>query len=142
MVDGAILARKLASARQHLIRARQKRPRQLDLFLADDDARDIVVHHLWLAIQDCLDLAMHLVADQGWGPIQTYGDAFGVLREHRVITAPLAKSLRVTAGLRNLIVHRYADLSFETIYRECPGHARTLEAFLGRVATRYRQSKR
>lgn len=137
MVDRAILARKIASARLHLSRASAKRPRQLDLFLSDEDARDLVVHHLWLAIQDCVDLAMHLVADHGWGPAQTYGDALQILKDHRLISAAQLRLLRQAAGLRNLIVHRYGELSFEKLYREAPAHARALSAFLARVAERF-----
>lgn len=138
MVDLAILARKLESARRHLARVEGKRPRQLDLFLHDEDARDIVVHHLWLAIQDCVDLALHLVSDEGLGVAQSYGEAFSILERHRLVTPALARRLRETAGLRNLIVHRYGDLSFERIFRQAPAHMRTLREFLGRVARRYK----
>lgn len=80
---------------------------------------------------------MHVVGDEGWGPAQTYGEAFELLREKGRLSARLAVPLREAAGLRNIIVHRYGELSFERIYEELPRHVRALRSFLAQVARRY-----
>jgi uncharacterized protein YutE (UPF0331/DUF86 family) len=44
-----------------------------DAFLGSAADRDLALFYLFLAIQECLDLAVHWVADAGWGPPE---DAF------------------------------------------------------------------
>ena len=39
----------------------------VETFLADPKGRDLALFYLFLAIQECIDLAAHWVADEGWG---------------------------------------------------------------------------
>ena len=82
MVDRALVAAKVAAVRDAIDRVRAVLPSSLDAFIADRTAREVVTLNLMIAIQDCLDLATHWLADPGWNMPETYGDVFVALAEH------------------------------------------------------------
>jgi hypothetical protein len=59
-------------------------PPSREAFEADRTAREVVVLNLFVAIQACLDLAAHWLADEGWDVPQRYGEIFLALADHGV----------------------------------------------------------
>ncbi|MBI3185760.1 MAG: DUF86 domain-containing protein [Myxococcales bacterium] len=55
--------------------------------------------YLLLAIQECIDLAAHWIADEGLPPAEDYAASFGVLAREGRIEAPLAQAMIAAAGL-------------------------------------------
>ena len=68
MVNRDIVARKVARARSWLADAAGRLDQPRDAFLANADSRDLATFHLFLAMQDVIDLSVHWVADAGWDP--------------------------------------------------------------------------
>ncbi|MBI1959753.1 MAG: DUF86 domain-containing protein, partial [Candidatus Rokubacteria bacterium] len=66
MVDRALLAKQVATVRDAVTRIRAVLPASREAFEADRTAREVVVLNLFVAIQVCLDLAAHWLADEGW----------------------------------------------------------------------------
>ena len=60
----------------------------------------IAIFYLFLAIQECIDLAPHWVADAGWGPADDATSAFDELADRGAIVRDLADPLCADAGLR------------------------------------------
>lgn len=87
-----------------------------EAFEADRTAREVVVLNLFVAIQACLALATHWLADKGWDVPQRYGEIFLALADHGVIPRPLALRLIAAAGLRNLVAHQYGALEWARLY--------------------------
>ena len=85
MVDKALLSAKIAVVRDATMRVRAVLPRSADAFGADRTIREVVILNLFVAIQACLDLASHWLADAGWEMPRTYADVFAALAEHDVI---------------------------------------------------------
>jgi uncharacterized protein YutE (UPF0331/DUF86 family) len=69
-----------------------------------------------LAIECCLDLANHLIADRGWRPPESYKAAFDTLFRQGVIDAELAAQMAAWAGLRNILVHLYLEVDHERLH--------------------------
>ena len=86
--------------------------------------------YLFLAIQKCIDLAAHWVADAGWGEPDDAGSAFDVLADRAVIDRETATSLRAAAGLRNRIAHGYALLDYGRVHDEAQTGIPALRRFL------------
>lgn len=82
----------------------------------DRTVREVVILNLFVAVQECLALATHWLADAGWDVPSAYGQVFVALAEHGIINAPLAARLAAAAGLRNLIAHRYGALDWLRIH--------------------------
>jgi uncharacterized protein YutE (UPF0331/DUF86 family) len=116
VVDSTVLATKLAAIRDAVARIREVLPSTAEAFLADRTAREIVTLNLFLALQECIALATHWLADEGWEVPRTQGEAFTVLGTRRVIDEALAERLRSAAGLRNLIAHQYGVIDFRRVF--------------------------
>jgi uncharacterized protein YutE (UPF0331/DUF86 family) len=66
MTDVEIVLRKLSVLRDHVARARRRRPTSADLLVADQDLQDALCMSLLVAIQESIDTAFHIAADEGW----------------------------------------------------------------------------
>lgn len=104
-------------------------------FLRSVKDRDLAVFYLFLAIQECLDLAAHWVADAGWGAPDDAASTFETLAARSAITPELAMPLRQAAGLRNRIAHGYALLDYSRVRKEALVGIPALRAFLVAVAS-------
>jgi uncharacterized protein YutE (UPF0331/DUF86 family) len=106
-----------------------------DQFQADPKGRDLALFYLFLAIQECIDLAAHWVADEGWGEPDDAGSAFDILADRQVISRETAGALRAATGLRNRIAHGYAMLDYARVHREAQQGIPALRDFLAVVTT-------
>ena len=91
MVDKTLLARKVASVRDAVARIRSVLPEAHDI--ADRTTREVVVLNLFVALQECVSLAAHWLADEGLDIPQTYGELFRHLGEHSVVKVLLNVSV-------------------------------------------------
>jgi uncharacterized protein YutE (UPF0331/DUF86 family) len=110
MVDPDVVLRKAQSIAHHVGRLRAKLPLDADTLDADESLRNDVCFDTLQAIQACIDLAVHACAHDALGVPDAPATAFALLARHGVIDAALARRLARASGLRNLVVHQYADL--------------------------------
>lgn len=134
MVNRDVVSRKIASATARLGDADAILSRPVEDFLADLASRDLATFYLFLAIQDCIDLAAHWVSDAGWQPPADAGATFDVLVVHNTLDPTLADGMRAATGLRNRIAHGYASVDHRRLYDEYRAGVDTLRRFLSRVA--------
>ncbi len=138
MVDSALLATKIATTRDATARVRAVLPASADAFIADRTAREVVTLNLFVAIQACLDLAAHWLADAGWDMPGTYADVFTALAQHAVIPRELATRLAAAAAFRNLVAHQYGVLDWRRVYALAASDLGDLDAFCATLADRAR----
>lgn len=135
MVRREVVASKVSRARAWLNDAAPPLLGPQEAYLADPQRRDLALFYLFLAIQECIDLAAHWVADAGWSEPDDAASAFDVLAERAAIERETATRLRAAAGLRNRIAHGYAMLDYERVHREAQEGIPALRAFLAAIAT-------
>lgn len=136
MVDNAVIARKLAAIRDAVERIRQVLPDSVEVFLADRTAREIVVLNLFIGLQESISVATHWLADAGWDVPRSYGDAFVVLADRRILDPELASRLKAASGLRNLIAHQYGVVDMERVYALVSSDLEDLVLFCKQIAER------
>jgi len=136
VVDEHLVAQRISAIRDRLARIDQTLPVEPAAFLADRTAQEVVAFNLFLAFQDALDVAGHIIADRGWELPTTAREHFEVLERHRVLSADVARAMGGCAGLRNLIAHAYGGLDLSRLYRELPMGRDSLLAFCGELASR------
>jgi uncharacterized protein YutE (UPF0331/DUF86 family) len=142
MVDRAVLADKIASVRDAVARIREVLPRDPEVFLRDRTLREVAILNLFVALQECLSLAAHWLADAGLDVPQSYAQVFERLGERGVVAPDLAARLAAASGLRNLVAHRYGVLDWRRIHEIATtrlddllaGCGRTLSASADRVS--------
>lgn len=138
MVDFEIMTAKLAALDRHVAQVRKHSPLTADALRADQDRTDLVSFNLMLALQTCLDLAAHLIADQEWTPTAKSADAFARLEAHGVLTHATAGALSKAVGVRNLIAHAYGVVDLNKLHSASREGLSDLERFaeeLSRWAT-------
>ena len=138
MVDRTILASKIASVRDAVARIRAVLPADIEAFVSDRTTREVVVLNLFVALQECMSLAAHWLADEGVDVPQTYGDMFRRLGERGVISGELAVRLAAASGLRNLVAHQYGILDSRRVFTLASERLDDLLAFCTQLADRAR----
>jgi uncharacterized protein YutE (UPF0331/DUF86 family) len=136
VVDSTLLAAKIATVHDATSRVRAVLPSSADAFAVDRTAREVVTLNLFVAIQACLDLASHWLADAGWEMPGTYADVFAALARHGVIPRGLATRLAAAAAFRNLVAHQYGVLDWRRVYALASSGLGDLEAFCAALAGR------
>lgn len=134
MVRPDVAGRKIAEAVAWLDEAEKGFSLPKEEFLRNRKERDLATFYLFLAIQECLDLAAHWVSDAGWTPPEDAAGAFDILADEGALEPQLASSLRRATGLRNRIAHGYILVRHERLYDEFQEGAPGLRQFLGLVA--------
>lgn len=134
MVDVNVLAEKLKQLSRSVARVRAHCPANPEALADDEDALDLVSFNLLLSIQACLDLASHLIADEGWEPAATAREAFERLGARGVLSGETARSLGQAVGLRNLVAHGYAGVDPAQVHAAATKGLADLERFAGEVS--------
>lgn len=116
MVDPVLLKGKISKIEYHLSRVKRFNRLSLEDFLKDEDARDIAVHNLFVAIQFLIDIITHMVADDELGEMVFVSDAADILHRHGIIDEEYCLKLKKIIGFRNLIAHEYGTIDYMLIY--------------------------
>ena len=134
MVRVDIVTAKLSELGARTARVRKHVPATAAELEGDQDALDLVSFNLMLCVQSAADIASHIVADEGWRPAQTLGEAFERLGEHGVIEKPTAAAMTRAAGLRNVVAHGYAGADVTLLFAAASRGVSDLDAFASEVA--------
>ncbi len=79
-------------------------------------------------IETCIDIANHIISDQGLRPPTRYDDTFLVLEEEGVIKKPWSKTSKM-AKFRNIMVHHYGEIHPELVISILRKNLKDLELF-------------
>ena len=136
VVDRAIVAAKVAAVRDATARVRAVLPASAEQFAGDRTAREVATLNIFVAIQSCLDLAAHWLADAGWDMPAAYADVFTALARHGVISPDLATRLAAAAAFRNLVAHQYGVLDWRRVHAIARSDLEVLDTFCALLAER------
>ena len=105
--------------------------------LADEDSQDVILFNLMQVIQGCVDLAAHVVSDEGYGMAGSMQEFFELLSQQQLISEDLAGAMKSAVGFRNLIAHEYAKIDLAQVYVVATDGIRDLEEFLAMMVRRF-----
>lgn len=130
MIDKEILLSKAGRVYRHVKRVKEKRPATLQEFLSSLDLQEIILFNLQMAIQHCIDIASHIISDEGLGLPGSTNEMFYTLQENGYIPEDMADKMVAAVGFRNLVVHEYTRVDLEEVYRISQENVDDLIAFL------------
>ena len=130
MVDRELIVAKAATVKKHLKRIETKRGNSLDAFKNDIDRQDIVFFNLQMAIQNCVDIAAHIVGEKGFGVPGSTNELFYLLEENGYLQPEITEKMTRAVGFRNLMVHEYAKIDIEQVYVSAHEHLDDLNDYL------------
>ena len=129
MVDPSLILRKLSELQEFSAQLREYQTITAAQYAADWKTQRIVDRTLQMAIEVCLDIAGHIISDEGYRVPNSYADTFSVLFENQVIDGRLLSVLEKMARCRNLIVHHYDKIDAEIIVGILKKNLPNFEAF-------------
>jgi uncharacterized protein YutE (UPF0331/DUF86 family) len=140
MVDETVQAVKIATIADAVRRVREVLPPTAAGLETDRTAREVITLNLFVAVQECISLATHWLADEGRTVPGTFGEVFRVLAEQGVIPAALANKLAAASGLRNLIAHQYGAIDTARLHSIASNDLEDLLEFCRILVDRGRRS--
>lgn len=132
-LDRQVLAEKVAAVERHLARVESRLPADPKDLKPSTDATDVVILHLWQAVQLTIDLALAACLHLKLGTPHDYGDAFQRLAEAGHLEEALARRLVQASGFRNQVAHAYEKLDLARVHRAAGEGPADLRAFLAAV---------
>jgi uncharacterized protein YutE (UPF0331/DUF86 family) len=98
--------------------------------LADYDAQDVVVLNLERAVQQAVDIALHLLAD-GQAPVPgSMREAFVELEQIGALCPEVAERMRRAVGFRNTAVQAYQKIEWAIVHAMITKHLTDFVDFL------------
>ena len=135
--DRDLVLAKATSVRRHLNRVTEKRDVDLPTFLKDVDRQESILFNLQMAIQNCIDIAAHIIGEDGFGVAGSTNEMFYLLEENGFMNAELTEKMVSAVGIRNLIVHEYSKVElkevFEVAHKDIKDLNEYLKSILGRL---------
>lgn len=101
-----------------------------ELFLDDFTKVESAKHLLQVSIEACLDIAHHIVADEGYRPAKDYYDTFVILNEQGILPDSFMPTLRQMVSFRNRTVHLYWELDDDIVYDILQNNLDDFETFV------------
>ena len=135
-MDREVILEKIESLRRCVRRVSEKCPPDAETLLHDFDLQDIVALNLSRAVQLCVDIGAHLIADLDVPPPETMGKTFDALRDAGVIDPALAIRLKKAVGFRNIAVHNYEAVDWAIVHSIARNHLEDFSNFAAIVSTR------
>jgi uncharacterized protein YutE (UPF0331/DUF86 family) len=118
----------------YLAELRSFRDVSREQFTREPALHHLVERYLHLACEAVLDIAQHVIADQGYPQASSYRNAIEVLEEEGLIDEDLSGRLQRWMGFRNILVHLYLEIDHGRVYDAIQGDLNDLESFASRMA--------
>ena len=134
MVDRDALSSRLSALESYLAELRSFQRLSREEFVREPAFHHLAERYLHLACESVLDVAHHVIADQGFRQAKGYKDTMDVLREENLIDADLAERLKGWMGFRNVLVHLYLEIDHGRSYDAIKEDLGDLESFAAAMA--------
>ena len=107
MVDKSLILRKLAELEEYLEQIKEYSSITVDEYSDDWKIQRIVERTLQMMIENCVDIASHIISDRKYRIPKSYADTFDILHKEGVLEKELFDKLEKMAKFRNIVVHHY-----------------------------------
>lgn len=133
MVDRVLIERILGDIRANVRDLRNAGDITWEIYRTDNRARRYVERTLHILIEACIDIAQHIITDEGLREPLSYRDSFVVLAERGVIKKEDLAVLENMASFRNLIVHYYERVDDNIVFGIFKERLSDFDLFVERV---------
>lgn len=114
-----LLKSKLHSIVNCLERIKSKEPITKEKLIQDLDAQDVISINLERAVQQVVDIAVHIISEKNLSLPKTMADSVVALHNLGIIDETSMKNLISAIGFRNLAVHQYDKLDWAIVSDIC-----------------------
>lgn len=133
MVDRVLLERILGDIKANIRDLKDATDIDWEVYKADKRARRFVERTLHITIEACIDVAQHIISDEGLREPMSYRDTFAVLAEYGILRATDLPKFENIASFRNLIVHYYERVDDAIVYGVFKHNLSDFDLFVDRI---------
>jgi len=130
LVDKDIVLAKAGSVKRHLRRIVEKRNVDLETFKKDIDRQESIFFNLQMAVQSCIDLAAHIISEEGLGVPGSTSEMFYTLEENGYLDADITEKMVKAVSFRNLMVHEYGKIELDQVFEVAQKDIQDLNEYL------------
>lgn len=130
MIDKSLIVAKAGKVEAHLRRIKAKRSVKMEEFLNDLDVQESILFNLQMAVQNCIDIAAHIISDDELGVAGSTSEMFYMLQENGYLTPELTEKMVAAVGFRNLAIHEYGKIDLRRVYQIAHQDVDDLEEYL------------
>ena len=133
MIDKNLIMAKAGKVDAHLRRIEVKRSVKLEEFLGDLDIQESILFNLQMAVQNCIDIAAHVISDEELGVAGSTNEMFYILQENGYLSPALTEKMVGALGFRNLVIHEYGKIDLKKVYQIAHEDVDDLEEYLSAI---------
>ncbi|MBI4212251.1 MAG: DUF86 domain-containing protein [Deltaproteobacteria bacterium] len=101
---------------------------------SEGDAFDLAQHHLRLALEGIFHISSHILSRLPGARANEYKEVARKMGEQGIVPkAFCAKALVPMAGMRNILVHHYADIDAKRLHNIIKKHTKDIDTFLNAI---------
>ena len=130
MVDTDLILAKAGSVKRHLNRVVEKGNTDLETFLGDIDRQESILFNLQMAVQNCIDIAAHIISEEGLGVPGSNNEMFYLLEENGYLSSKVTEKMVKAVGFRNLIVHEYGKVELRQVFEIAKKDTKDLHEYI------------
>ena len=130
MVDKDLILAKASSIKRRLKRVEEKSNIELQAFLNDIDLQESILFNLQISIQNCIDIAAHIISDEGLGVPGSASEMFYLLEENGYLDNTITEKIIRAVGFRSLIVHEYEKIALDQVFEVAVKNIKDLNEYL------------
>lgn len=135
-MDRRLIEEKLESLRRCVRRVEERRPANAEALVADQDLQDIIALNLTRAVQLCVDIATHVIAESNIRAPSSMAAAFDALVELRILKGETASNLKKAVGFRNIAVHNYQAIDWRIVFEISHRYLEDFRVFAREISAR------
>ncbi len=132
-MDKDVIKNKIESLIRCLYRINEKKPESVDILKQDLDIQDIISINIARAVQLSVDIGSHILADYNISTPKTMSNVFIVLAQNKIIDDALANKLAKAVGFRNIAVHSYQTINWETVFQIITNELEDFKQFIKEI---------
>ena len=110
LVDETLILRKLADLEIYVRQVKEYQGISVEQYRADWKTQRIIERTLQLMVENCADIANHIVSDRGLAVPTSYANTFEVLNQSGFLSNELTQTMVQIAKFRNILVHQYTQV--------------------------------
>jgi uncharacterized protein YutE (UPF0331/DUF86 family) len=133
MVNRQLFDNRLTQLAGYIVDLIESQNMEQQEYLEDKKTQRYIERTLHLAIECCLDIGNHLIADQNWREPLNNKDVFTVLEENGVVSSVLLPNLSKMAQFRNILVHDYAKIEPDIIHGILKNNVADFQKFIKEI---------
>ena len=132
-MDRDVVLNKLESLRRCIKRIEDKTPATCAALVASHDLQDIIALNLERAVQQCVDIGLHIISDREVPAPETMAGTFDALARAACLSPDVAQRMTKAVGFRNTAVHAYQEIDWKIVFSIITKHLDDFREFARQI---------